>query len=189
MKKICSIALAVFMILTCMVSVGAADVSKGNSAADFLGMLGIADIEANAEPITRAAFTEMLVKAMNYVPDTYKNGLFTDVTASSKYAPAIGKAVEMGIITGSGSGKFNPDAQITAEAALKMTVSALGYESMAMAYGGYPIGYRVVANEIGLLKGFGNPENLTQNDAAILIYNFLTSDICKVKSIEGGNLT
>lgn len=189
MKKICSIALAVFMILTCMVPVGAADVSKGNSAADFLGMLGIADIEANAEPITRAAFTEMLVKAMNYVPDTYKNGLFTDVTASSKYAPAIGKAVEMGIITGSGSGKFNPDAQITAEAALKMTVSALGYESMAMAYGGYPIGYRVVANEIGLLKGFGNPENLTQNDAAVLIYNFLTSDICKVKSIEGGNLT
>lgn len=189
MKKICSIALAVFMILTCMVSVGAADVSKGNSAADFLVMLGIADIEANAEPITRAAFTEMLVKAMNYVPDTYKNGLFTDVTASSKYAPAIGKAVEMGIITGSGSGKFNPDAQITAEAALKMTVSALGYESMAMAYGGYPIGYRVVANEIGLLKGFGNPENLTQNDAAVLIYNFLTSDICKVKSIEGGNLT
>lgn len=84
MKKICSIALAVFMILTCMVSVGAADVSKGNSAADFLGMLGIADIEANAEPITRAAFTEMLVKAMNYVPDTYKNGLFTDVTASSR---------------------------------------------------------------------------------------------------------
>lgn len=189
MKKICSIALAVFMILTCMVSVGAADVSKGNSAADFLVMLGIADIEANAEPIKRAAFTEMLVKAMNYVPDTYKNGLFTDVTASSKYAPAIGKAVEMGIITGSGSGKFNPDAQITAEAALKMTVSALGYESMAMAYGGYPIGYRVVANEIGLLKGFGNPENLTQNDAAVLIYNFLTSDICKVKSIEGGNLT
>ena len=49
MKKICSIALAVFMILTCMVSVGAADVSKGNSAADFLGMLGIADIVLAAD--------------------------------------------------------------------------------------------------------------------------------------------
>lgn len=188
MKKIFSVALALFVALTCMFTVEAGETVKSESAADFLRMLDIMD-SGDGEAVSRAEFTGILVRAMNYEPARYKGGVFSDVSASSKYAAAIEKAVEMGIVTGGGNGKFNPDADVTMEAALKMTVSALGYESMAISYGGYPTGFTIVANEIGLLKGVANVKTLKRSDTATLIYNFLVSDICSVVAVDNGNIS
>ena len=72
------------------------------------------DVFAPNENITRAMFVQILYNkdGQNKV-DTVAN--FTDVNSTAWYADAINWAVEKGIISGYGDGKFGPDDYITRE--------------------------------------------------------------------------
>jgi len=80
------------------------------------------------KPIKKAEFYKALYTYIDYKPDTkitYNTG-FTDVPASSWFAPFVKKAVDMRVITISTDQKFNPDTNITRLDALIPTLSVYG---------------------------------------------------------------
>ncbi len=117
--------------------------------------------------------------------------IFTDVPASNENAGAIAAAYQMGIVSGTGDGKFNPSATLTAEQAAKILVTLLGFEVHAMAYGGYPGGYLVVATTQGILKNVkvGDYQELTWGIAAQLIYNAMNADVLQQETYPEGAYT
>lgn len=75
---------------------------------------------------------------------------FTDVSEENKNYKAICVLLSNKIVS---SGEiFRPDDPISANEALKMVITALGYEPLASAKGGYPNGYVSVASSLKINK-------------------------------------
>ena len=189
MKRFLIIVLALAMLLPNFSVVGiAADENVQNDCQnelDFLGMFDVVDdIITQDGIITKAEFTHMIVKSMNMTTSAFTTSPFSDVYASTSYASSVVKAYDAGIVSGSGTGLFNPDEPINGYAAVKMAISALGYNDIAMAYGGYPTGYYKIAKEVGLLSGISvfKSSPLTTYEVINFIYNFLTADIYMVSA-------
>ena len=139
--------------------------------------------------VTRGGFLgrAMLITGIGEMPAP-EEPIFTDVLANDENAGAIAAAYQMGIAAGVGDGKFNPSGTLTAEQAAKILVTLLGYEVHALAYGGYPGGYLVVATTEGVLKNVkvGDYDELTWGIAAQLIYNAMNADVLQRESYPDG---
>ncbi|MFD0618566.1 glycoside hydrolase domain-containing protein [Paenibacillus sp. GCM10027629] len=106
------------------------DVKPTHWAADAIDQLAAKQIigGTNAtmfEPersITRAEFTAMLVKALNLT--SVGESKFTDVSKGAWYEEAVSIAVKAGIIQGTSTTTFNPDARITREEMVTMMMRA-----------------------------------------------------------------
>ncbi len=191
MKKRISLAIAVVMIMTHLLSIVSfadfSDVTEDNSyrqAIITLSKLGVingyeeSDKTFTFRPegaITRAEFTKMLVTALGRGNHTTEPTEFSDV-AGHWARFNIKTAYDMGIINGFDDGTFRPDEQVTYEQALKMMVCTLGYIDFAEGKGGWPDGYTSQAGELGLTKGVTNQKN---SEAALrqviaqVVYNAL----------------
>ncbi len=112
---------------------------------------------------------------------------FNDVDASHWAYSDIEYLRGQGIVTGYADGSFKPDNNILYEEAVKFVVSALGYDFMAVTYGGYPNGYMQAANGLKILKNVGgtNGVAVTRQEVAVLLYNALTVDYLVVDSTKG----
>ena len=112
------------------------------------------------------------------------------------YAAAINYCVDEGIINGYPDGSFAPKNGIMLQEAVKMLVTALKYTGLS-----YPIGYLERANEpeVALIGAYApftmrhlNPsDELTRDDMAMLLYNFLMSAEYRIKmtqNVPGGAL-
>ncbi len=112
---------------------------------------------------------------------------FSDVDASHWAYSDIEYLRGQGIVTGYSDGTFKPDNNILYEEAVKFVVSALGYDFMAVTYGGYPGGYMQTANSLKILKNVGgtNGVAVTRQEVAVLLYNALTVDYLVVDSTKG----
>ncbi len=91
-----------------------------------------------------------------------------------------------GIVTGYSDGTFRPDNNITYEEAVKFVTSALGYDFMAVSYGGYPEGYIKAAAQVKLLKNVNGTlgVNVTRQQVMLLLFNALTADYLVLDSIR-----
>ncbi|MGV2886114.1 fibronectin type III domain-containing protein [Paenibacillus taichungensis] len=67
-------------------------------------------------PITRAEFTALIVRLMDFKPVAY-DGTFKDVSADAWYAPYVGTGLSYNVIAGMGHGIFAPNQEITREQA------------------------------------------------------------------------
>ena len=65
------------------------------------------------QSMTRAQFVQVLARMSGENFSACATDDFSDVTASDWFAPAVAWAVERGITTGNGMGRFSPNAQIT----------------------------------------------------------------------------
>ena len=77
------------------------------------------------QPCTRAQIVTFLWRAAGS-PEPKSMSSFSDVSADSYYAKAVAWAVENGITTGTGDGKFSPDATCTREQAVAFLYRASG---------------------------------------------------------------
>ena len=77
------------------------------------------------QPCTRAQIVTFLWRAAGS-PEPKSMSSFSDVSADSYYAKAVAWAVENGITTGTGDGKFSPDATCTCEQAVAFLYRASG---------------------------------------------------------------
>lgn len=77
------------------------------------------------QPCTRAQIVTFLWRAAGS-PEPKSMSSFPDVSADSYYAKAVAWAVESGITTGTGDGKFSPDATCTREQAVAFLYRASG---------------------------------------------------------------
>ena len=129
------------------------------------------DIESE---ITRAEFTSMLMKVMGTPSQDGDLSLpFSDVDISHPAAPAIKKALDLGIVAS--EKKFEPNREITVYEAAKMAVCLLGYAYHANAAGGFPSGFLSIANQRGLLKRIDTGDLFSKSQAARLIFNTLNA--------------
>ena len=164
-KKVLSLVLALVMVLGSFSFVSAVkyDDVTGTTyaeAVDRLSLLGILEgyPDGTFKPdgqITRAEFAAVAIRAKGLKATAEAaQGLptgFTDVPGTFWASGIIGTAGKLGIVNGVGNGQFAPQAPVKYEEAITMLVRALGYEPSAQAKGGYPYGYLIVANEVGLL--------------------------------------
>jgi len=138
--------------------------------------------------VTRASFVHTLMQIMknSSVDITLP---YTDVASGASYRGAVAGAYQLGII--SEASEFNPDSYITANEAIKMTVSALGMTNHAMISGGYPHGYITVAQRYGVSEGVSvsGDEPLDEESFWFLIKNLLVTPTYEITSVENGNLT
>ncbi len=65
-------------------------------------------------PITRSAFTKLLVTMLGLTPEKHYESIFSDVSKQDWFTPYVLTAYEYGLITGSG-GAFHPNNNITRE--------------------------------------------------------------------------
>ncbi len=156
---------------------------------EFVKMLGIVsgDEKVKDASVSRAEFVDYIIKALN-ITDTKYDDIFSDVSSGTPYSSSICTAAKLGYISGNGGSTFNPDGEIDLNAATKIMVNALGYDQVANAYGGFPIGHITVAKDIKLLSSVGSDLKLDFNDVLTLLYNFLNSDLCDITKISGDNV-
>lgn len=161
-------------------SVNAADTIADDRANTLLEDLGIAyNFDAMTDGITRAEFTSLVISAINVGDLKNTSALpFTDVSETHMFYNAVCDAYSLGLI--SYDTLFNPDRIITYNEACKIAVTAISYDFLADARGGWPTGYIAVADSHDLTDGLSG-DGFTRQNAYTLIYNMLG---CKLPLME-----
>lgn len=98
-------------------------------------VIGVAGIMGNVSTnlngtVTRGEFAKMLVNASSYrdyLPTSGRVAVYTDVPASSEYAPSIRIAAEKQWMVGYLGGLFKPDQPVTLQEAARGVLALLGY--------------------------------------------------------------
>jgi hypothetical protein len=110
---------------------------------------------------------------------------YKDVAPSGQYYKEIQAATNAGVIDGVGNGLFDPNSPVDADMLSKALSSMLGYDVYAAQKGGYPVGYRLAAAEVGLFRGV-DAGALNRETAAAIFANALDSGIMARTSYGNG---
>ncbi len=130
------------------------------------------------ENLSRAELVVVLSRLMSvaHVAKTMKaEKVFDDVSDIHWAAREIQLVSDEDVLSGYGDNTFHPEEYVTYAQAAKMMVEMLGYGQNAVKKGGWPLGYLVIANELGIPEGtdYENDEILTRGMAAKLLMNVL----------------
>ena len=147
------------------------------------------------ELVTRAQITKMIVDALNeraMAEASKANSQFVDVNAADNgnghWARGyINQGVADKFIAGYGDGTFGPDDNVTYVQALKMLVSAIGYETYAQGDGGWPNGYKMWASTTGIsdgISGITDDTQLTRAQVAQIVDNAMDAPLCIINGWE-----
>jgi len=120
------------------------------------------------DPVSRAEMAKMIAVELDLrIAGTTE---FTDLPADHWAQPYVTAAASLGAISGFPDGSFRPDAPVTYEDAVKMTLAACGEHHA------YPLGYLSTAMERGLLDGIPAVAGrfATRGDVATFLLNLLT---------------
>lgn len=149
-------------------------------ASDLLLSLGVNMEVDNTNSVTRGEFANILAGILNGgTTPAATDGIFSDVTAKDAFSGSVYHIYNMGLISGYGNSTFGPNDPILTEQAVKILVSALGYDVIALSKGGYPAGYISVADSIDLLDGISLQygEDLNYDTACALFENAVTCSL------------
>lgn len=173
LKRITACVLIFIFSLMC-ISANAADevytkqeLDKFDENVRLLSAFGLTDKDrAAATTIKRGDFAAIMLKYLGYDESFYSGGTtFSDVP--DEKSPIYGME-QLGLLHGYPDGTFHPDDDVLIEQAVKVMVSALGYEPMAEMRGGYPNGYMSYASSLELLDG-----TTTQPESTLTYYNLV----------------
>lgn len=200
-RLIASLILCACMLTTALPASAASsfsDIYDNSTAinADVLRLMGVVSGSGGNQfspsaNLTRAEFCVMAVKVMglgNQVPIHTTRTIFSDVTARHwargyiNLAASItvdgGKEDQAGsrLISGTGTGQFNPDSQITYAQAITILMRMLGYSDQQVG-SVWPAGYMNLANSLFLTQGItASPyAPITRAQAAQLFVNLLST--------------
>lgn len=196
MKKIISLFVVLMLFVGSVIPANAISTDTVQSECEYpdfylLSQLGI-DNGINSDNnalVTREEFVAMTVRALNPASLLSCDGSFSDVLADSDFAGEIYTAKSMKITNGTSEGVFSPKGNLTKNAALKMILVALGYESIAVTYGGYPYGYVRLESTLHLATGVADDGFITVGDAKFIVTNALKSDIATFSSIVNDDIS
>lgn len=198
LKRVLSLALSGIMLVG-MMAMGAsavdfsdADEINNTDAVNTLVSLGVINGKddgsyAPEEIVTRAQMAKMICVALNGGKD-FKYGTklvptYTDIKGhwAESY---IEYCSGLNIIAGQGNGTFAPDAPVTASAASKMMLVAIGYDAdeEGMIGADWEINTNRIADSNGFYKGLNSldvSQGLSRDNAAQVIFN-----ACGAKMVE-----
>lgn len=164
-----------------------ADIQSEKQFLSYLGINEDIDSPDDAE-ITRGEFAYMVARMTNLNTNISSDGGFADVEGH-KYQNEINTLKKYGITSGTSENTFTPDGKVSVSAAAKLLVSAMDFDKLAEAMGGYPYGYLKLANSADLFVGVSqNDDTLTVGESYIIIYNALVADKGIIEGISGGDV-
>lgn len=143
--------------------------------------VGIIFRPGSDDTVTRGEAAAAVASMLKTGTITASGQIFDDVAPDNPAYNAVGVLKSLGIISGSG-GSFYPDNPISKNEAIKLMVSAAGYNPLALQNGGYPHGYTNVAVSMGILKSVGLGSEVSPNDFEALIYNTINTDMFEAES-------
>ena len=214
LKRALSLALASVMVLGMMV-VGAGAVSFDDFSdkdkvvnAEAVSILNTLNVingkeDGSFDPtgiVTRAEMAKMICVVLNGGKDpnlgTSATTTYTD-TANNWAAGYIEFCTNQKIVSGDGTGKFNPTNTVTGAEAAKMLLVAMGYNATyeKMVGAQWATSVNVLANTKGLYDGLTIDPGvgLSRDDAAQMIYNALNADMVEYSNAlvtgDNGSLT
>lgn len=173
MKKLLSLLLSLMLIMFNVNCIFAQDV---NDSVKFeLSGLGLIDTTSDEPYVTRGEFADIAAKLLGYDEGDLNNIVtsYYDVPSSYEYAPEIEFLSQIGILSGVDNGMFNPYAHITYQQAIKVMVSLIGYEDLALKEGGWPDGYITIALRNKMLSGVKLDNPFSRESLYNLVYNTL----------------
>ena len=176
MKKIISVIISVFLVVSALPGAVAAAVAADNTEyppkREILNALEIMSIENESEYVTRKEFFSGL---LHMVYDSFEEDALRELL------------VARGVLPDESDIMFEGDNYITYNDAIAAVVTVLGYDQISKLNGGYPEGYKKVAQEIGLLRGVEGKRTLSIERECIvnLFYNAIGAEP-NVISFKGG---
>lgn len=178
MKRIVAMVMAAVMLFAAAHVCAAGENNKAAFELQSLGILieGEDGDFALSREVTRAEFAAMIVRTLDMesaVQSMAYEPRYRDVPQSEWFAGYVNLLSQLGMVTGSGNGLFQPLDTVSLSEAAKIMVSCLGYGAVANEAGGYPNGFMNYAAQLGLLKNVGAAGVMTRADAVQLIYNAL----------------
>ncbi|MBQ7097120.1 MAG: S-layer homology domain-containing protein [Clostridia bacterium] len=159
---------------------------------NLLGQLDIFRAEKGGQfvpelPVTRGEFVYSIFKLFG--ENEAEGGVetkFSDVNPQKYYAQAIAYLNGLGVVNGVMADTFRPDDFITQLDAIVIISRVLGYEDLAIAYGGYPYGYtRIASEEKFYIKELGMSDYLRRTHVAEMIYNGISAEALFATGING----
>lgn len=136
----------------------------------------VGDNNGNFNPnnsVSRAEMATLICRMLGETEGLQKSSEFTDVPTSHWANTYVSKAVELGVVTGYGGGKFGPSDNVTYEQAVTMIIRAIGGAELATESGGYPDGFLSLAEQHGFLENVHakKGEPLSRSDIATIVFN------------------
>lgn len=207
-RRILSLILTLAMLASCMMTAVFADetVATGTfsdvaddaaygTAVKTLNLMGVINGYPDGtfgpdQNVTRAEFTAMLMRTLNYGSlgsTTAKDLPFTDIsdedTDISWAIPNIDTARGMGVVNGYPDGTFGPRNNVAYEEAVKMVVCALGYTDVDASVTPWYSNYLAQANKLGITQNaatLGAAETpATRACIAQILYDSLEAKLCR----------
>ena len=200
MKKISTAVILCAMLLSIFAApAGAAAVTdvvgtNYEEPVELLTRIGIADVDEGyyypAKVITKMEFIVLAMRMIGYTDQLVMDEpeqLFFDVTPETAGAGYISEAYRLGIVSGNGDGFLGADQNVTKDEAIAIMIRALQYTLVAEERGGYPAGYVLTANRLGLMDHvtFDSTGYLNRGMAAQMAYNALETE--PVTKLQTGN--
>ena len=202
LKKTLAVVLAFVMVLSmgAISTLAYTDVTPGTITDEAVSILSNLNILTGfedgtfrpEETVTRAQMAAIICRTLGYESQAESSKGFTvfnDVAADHWASGYVNVAQAQGIINGYGDGNFGPEDQVTYEQAVKMIVSALGYDLAAQGRGGYPTGYLAIASAEGITKNANGRvgDAAARATIAVLVYNSLEVQLMDQTSWSTGN--
>lgn len=164
------------------------DTQEALSVLEYTGAYTVPDSGfPSTQKISRAAFAVITAKAFR-LNEGSTNVYFGDVTRERSDIYEINALCEAGIVSAE-TRSFRPDDDITVSEAVKIMISAAGYDAAAQSMGGYPNGYMRLASDLDIVE-YSDSESLTYAEAVNLVYNTLCVNAMHVSGFakDGENL-
>lgn len=195
LKRVLSMALASVMVLgLTVVGASAADFNdqaeiKHTTAAAVMSAIGVLEGNEKGDFMPDQVLTrEQAAKIITYMlmgpENAEKLGVsgtkFSDVAADRWSAPYVAYCANMGILAGDGTGKFNPEGELTGHAFAKMLLVALGYDANIQNYVGNSWSINVATDAVNAgiyVNGTTMSNPMTRDEAAQMAFQTLTADM------------
>lgn len=166
-----------------------ANASAISVAPQFLEVVGIENPVASkndTDTVTRAEALSVFVRLFGYNADSSALVPFTDT--DDTISGELKFSIDLGMI--SASDTFRPNDAITYNEAIKMCVVALGYDYLAKAYGGWPVGYVKMASDVNLSDGLPLSENtISKTGFYMMLENLLTAEMLELDGMVEEEIT
>ncbi len=194
LKKITSLLLAIMMLCSVVSFADKAAVAETDEVVEVvntdaytaavkklnaLGFWIYGDSNDGSVAVKRGEFAYLaanLVDMADYEGE--EQAIFRDVPTTHPYFQSISFMYDIGVISGEVGALFRPDDAITYAEAIKILTFVMGYEGEANDKGGFPTGYILVANRLGVkVSGLAADDILTRSSCATALEKAITADV------------
>lgn len=166
-------------------------VNEEDKAVQILKSIGVyINNEAfdNTDTVTRGEFAKIIcniVLGENYKALSGTEVLYSDVKSTHTAFDAVSALNDIGLMIGFSDNTFKPEDILTNHQAITVIMKMLGYEMVAQAAGGYPLGYISTAIQYDISDSVGAESAITYEELSLIILNALKRSIMEPVSYEG----